>query len=291
MLTGPADACDDRRQPSESAREQFMGVIRMRFEGKRVIVTGAGSGFGEAIARRFAAEGAKVLAADLDLAGAERVAGEIGAAGGIALPQLVNVAEEDQVEAMVQRAADEWGGVDVLVNNAGYSHRQKLLWKISVEEFDAVFGVNVRGVFLGCKHAIPVMMEAGGGAIVNIASVGAVAPRPGVTPYNGTKGAVLTMTKGLALECARHNIRVNAVNPVAAETGFMKGGDRAGGAFGRAQGQPDLNHPAGPADRPDRHCGRGHLSRLRGCGVHYRYRHERGRRPNGVESGVLRPEI
>jgi 3-oxoacyl-[acyl-carrier protein] reductase len=195
----------------------------MRFAGKRVIVTGAGSGFGEAIAKRFAAEGAKVLAADLDLPGAERVAGEIEAAAGIALPQLVNVAEEDQVEAMVQRAADEWGGVDVLVNNAGYSHRQKLLWKISVEEFDAVFGVNVRGVFLGCKHAIPVLMEAGGGAIVNIASVGAVAPRPGVTPYNGTKGAVLTMTKGLALECARHNIRVNAVNPVAAETGFMKG--------------------------------------------------------------------
>lgn len=195
----------------------------MRFDGKRVIVTGAGSGFGEAIAARFAAEGAKVLVADLNEAGAARVAAEIEAAGGIALPQSVNVAEEAQVEAMVQRALGEWGGVDVLVNNAGYSHRQKLLWKISVEEFDAVFGVNVRGVFLGCKHAIPAMMEAGGGVIVNIASVGAVAPRPGVTPYNGTKGAVLTMTKGLALECARHNIRVNAVNPVAAETGFMKG--------------------------------------------------------------------
>jgi 3-oxoacyl-[acyl-carrier protein] reductase len=195
----------------------------MRFDGKRVIVTGAGSGFGEAIAKRFAAEGGRVLLADVNLAGAERVADEIGANGGIALPLAVNVAEEAQVEAMVQRAVDEWAGVDVLVNNAGYSHRQKLLWKISVEEFDDVFGVNVRGVFLGCKHAIPVMMEAGGGVIVNIASVGAVAPRPGVTPYNGTKGAVLTMTKGLALECARHNIRVNAVNPVAAETGFMKG--------------------------------------------------------------------
>ncbi len=195
----------------------------MRFEGKRVIVTGAGSGFGEAIARRFADEGARVLLADVNLEGAERVAGEIAAAGGTGLAQAVNVAEEPQVEAMIQRAVDEWGGLDVLVNNAGYSHRQKLLWKISVEEFDAVFGVNVRGVFLGCKHAIPVMIEAGGGVIVNIASVGAIAPRPGVTPYNGTKGAVLTMSKGLALECARHNIRVNAVNPVAAETGFMKG--------------------------------------------------------------------
>lgn len=195
----------------------------MRFDGKRVIVTGAGSGFGEAIARRFADEGAKVLAADLNLDGVERVASEIEAVGGQVRAQHVNVADEDQVAAMVQASVDAWGGVDVLVNNAGYSHRQKLLWKISVEEFDAVFGVNVRGVFLGCKHAIPVMMEAGGGVIVNIASVGAIAPRPGVTPYNGTKGAVLTMTKGLALECARHNIRVNAVNPVAAETGFMKG--------------------------------------------------------------------
>ncbi len=193
-----------------------------RFTGKRVVVTGAGSGFGEAIARRFASEGGRVLLADLNLNGAERVAADIRADGGVAQSCAVDVAEESQVEAMIQQAVDEWGGVDVLVNNAGYSHRQKLLWKLTVEEFDAVFSVNVRGVFLGCKHVIPVMIEAGGGVIVNIASIGAIAPRPGVTPYNGTKGAVLTMSKGLALETARHNIRVNAVNPVAADTGFMK---------------------------------------------------------------------
>ena len=193
-----------------------------RFQDKRVVVTGAGSGFGAAIAQRFALEGARVLAADINLESAEAVVAGIREQSGTAEAVAVNVAEEIQVSAMVERANEAWGGIDVLVNNAGYSHRQKLLWKLSVEEFDDVFSVNVRGVFLGCKHAIPVMMEGGGGVIINIASVGAIAPRPGVTAYNATKGAVLTMTKGLALEVARHKIRVNAINPVAADTGFMK---------------------------------------------------------------------
>ncbi len=194
-----------------------------RFQGKRAIVTGAGSGFGEAIAKRLAAEGGRLLAADINVEGAERVAADIAAAGGECHVVECNVAEEAQVETMIATAMESLGGIDVLVNNAGYSHHQKLMWKITVEDFDAVFAVNARGVFLGCKHAIPHMIEGGGGAIVNIASVGAIAPRPGVTPYNATKGAVLTMTKGLAMEVARHNIRVNAVNPVAADTGFMKG--------------------------------------------------------------------
>lgn len=194
-----------------------------RFVGQTVIVTGAGSGFGEATVKRFASEGANVVVADINEQGADRVAGEIESTGGQALPVVCNVAQEPAVQSMIERSIERFGKIDTLVNNAGYSHMSKLLWKITVEEFDAVFAVNVRGVFLGCKHVIPHMIENGGGAIVNIASIGAVAPRPGVTPYNGTKGAVLTMTKGLAMEVARHNIRVNAVNPVAAETGFMKG--------------------------------------------------------------------
>jgi len=194
-----------------------------RFDNTAVVITGAGSGFGAATARRFAAEGARVLAADLDPAAAERTAAAVSADGGVALPFAADVSVESDVKAMIDRAAGEFGRVDVLVNNAGYSHRNKLMWNISVEEFDAVFAVNVRGVFLGCKHVIPLMIDQGGGAIVNIASIGAVAPRPGGTPYNATKGAVLTLTRGLALEVARHNIRVNAVNPVAADTAFMKG--------------------------------------------------------------------
>ena len=192
-----------------------------RFEGKSVIVTGAGSGFGEATAKRFASEDANVVLGDINEAGLTRVAREIAESGGTCTTVICDVAQEVQVQAMVQAAVDAFGGVDVLVNNAGYSHLQKVMWKISVEEFDAVFAVNVRGVFLGCKHVIPVMLAAGSGNIVNIASVGAVAPRPGVTPYNATKGAVLTMTKGLALEVANKNLRVNAVNPVAADTAFM----------------------------------------------------------------------
>ena len=194
-----------------------------RFEGRRVIVTGSGGGFGAATAQRFAAEGAQVMVTDIDDSRSAGVVASIRDAGGIAESIGCNVAEEAQVERLIQGTIDAFGGVDVLVNNAGYSHHQRLLWKISVEEFDAVFAVNTRGVFLGCKHVIPHMIETGGGVIVNIASIGAIAPRPGVTPYNATKGAVLTMTKGLAMEVARHNIRVNAVNPVAADTAFMKG--------------------------------------------------------------------
>ena len=206
----------------ESDPGKLLGDLNDRFQSKSVVVTGAGSGFGAETARRFAREGAGVLVCDINGEAGERVAAEISAAGGRAEACITDVAEESQVQAMIERAQSAFGSIDVLVNNAGYSHLNKLLWKISVEEFDAVFAVNVRGVFLGCKHAVPLMIEQGGGAIVNIASVGAIAPRPGVTPYNGTKGAVLTMSKGLALEVARHNIRVNAVNPVASDTGFMK---------------------------------------------------------------------
>ena len=171
-----------------------------RFDNLSVIITGAGSGFGEATAKRFASEKAKVVVSDIDEYRAEKVCDEIKQKGGKAIAVGCNVALENEVKHLVERAANDFGAVDVMVNNAGYSHMSKVLWKISAEEFDAVFAVNVRGVFLGCKHVLPLMIEQKKGVIVNIASVGAIAPRAGVTPYNGTKGAVLTMTKGLALE-------------------------------------------------------------------------------------------
>jgi len=194
----------------------------MRFQNQIAVVTGAASGFGEAIAKRFAAEGAKVLVADVSEQKGNAVVAAIEAAGGQARFARVDVSQSGEVEAMIDTAVSELGGLDVLVNNAGFSHPMSALWDLPEEAYDRVFAVNTKGVFLGCKYAVPVMRDRGGGVIVNTASIGAVAPRPGFTPYNSTKGAVVTMTRGLAVEVAPLKIRVNAVNPVAADTGFMK---------------------------------------------------------------------
>src|SRR5881296_1420185 len=194
----------------------------MRFDGRTVIVTGAGSGFGEAIATRFAREGARVVVADVNEENGRRVTSAIAAEGGTARFVRTDVSRSAEVKAMIDLALSAFGGLDVLVNNAGFSHRTMPLWELPEEEYERVFATNVRRVFLGCKFAVPVMKERAG-VIVNTASIGAVAPRPGVTAYNATKGAVVTLTRGLAIEVAPFKIRVNAVNPVAAETGFMKG--------------------------------------------------------------------
>src|SRR5947199_8818386 len=194
----------------------------MRFEGKIAIVTGAGSGFGEAIATRFAREGARVVVADVHAENGRRVVAAIAREGGAARFFRADVSRSADVKAMIDDAVSGFDGFDVLVNNAGFSHRITPLWELAEEEYERVFATNVRGVYLGCKYAVPVLKERGGGVIVNTASIGAVAPRPGVTAYNATKGAVITLTRGLAVEVAPFRIRVNAVNPVAAETGFMK---------------------------------------------------------------------
>lgn len=194
-----------------------------RFRGRTVLVTGAGSGFGEAMARRFGAEGANVLAADVNEAAASRVAAEIVRAGGLAQAHCADVSQDGQVAAMIEAAHRLDGRLDVLVNNAGFSHLSGPAWELEEAEFERVFATNVKGVWLGVKRTVPIMIEQGGGVILNTASIGAVAPRPGVTVYNATKGAVMTMTRGLAVELARHKIRVNALNPVAADTGFMRG--------------------------------------------------------------------
>ena len=195
----------------------------MRFQGKVAVVTGAASGFGEAIARRFASEGASVVVADVNEPDGKRVVASIEGEGGKVLFVRCDVSRADDVRSLIDGSVDQFGGVDVLVNNAGFSHRAMPMWDLPEEEFDRVFATNTKGVYLGVKYAVPVLRARGGGVIVNTASIGAVAPRPGVTAYNATKGAVVTMTRGLAVELAPFKIRVNAVNPVAAETGFVRG--------------------------------------------------------------------
>ena len=198
-------------------------MSQQRFSDRVAVVTGAASGFGEAIATSFAREGAAVVAADVNVEGAGRVVDAINASGGNAIAQRCDVSQGPDWQALVQATRDTYGRLDVLVNNAGYSHRSMPLAELPEADYDAVFATNTKSVYLSVVHGLSLLEADGGGVIVNTASIGARRPRPGVTAYNATKGAVLTLTRGLAGELAASGVRVNAVNPVAADTDFMKG--------------------------------------------------------------------
>jgi 3-oxoacyl-[acyl-carrier protein] reductase len=193
----------------------------MRLAGKTAIVTGSGSGFGEGIAKAFAREGAAVVVNDVNTDGGTRVAGEIAGAGGAASFCRADVTDAAEVRALVEHALSNHGGLDILVNNAGVAHKRKPMLEVTEDELDRILAVNVKGLYHTASAAIPAMRAGGGGAIVNIASTAAVRPRPGLTWYNASKGAVTTLTKSMAVELAPDNIRVNAVNPVAGETPLL----------------------------------------------------------------------
>jgi 3-oxoacyl-[acyl-carrier protein] reductase len=195
---------------------------------KVAIVTGAGSGFGEGIARRFAAEGATVLVNDINPLAGERVASEIRAAGGDAIFCVGDVSLDADVAAVVHAALEGYGRVDVIVNNAGTTHRNQPLLDVAEAEFDRVYAVNVKSLYLTARHAVPAMRRQGGGAFITIASTAGVRPRPGLTWYNGSKGAAIVTSRSMAAELAPDRIRVNVINPVAGETGLLAefmGGD------------------------------------------------------------------
>ena len=189
-----------------------------RLENKVAIVTGAASGFGEGIAKRFAEEGARVVVADLNLKGAERVAGEIGDA---AVAVQVDVSQRAEIERMVALAVDAFGRIDIMVNNAGYTHRNGDLLKVEEETFDLITAVNMKAIYYSTLAVVPIMESQGGGSIITTASTAGLRPRPGLTWYNASKGWAITATKSMAVELAPKNIRVNCLCPVAGETGML----------------------------------------------------------------------
>jgi 3-oxoacyl-[acyl-carrier protein] reductase len=189
----------------------------MRLEGKTAIVTGGASGFGAGIVRKFAAEGAKVMIADLNMELAEEVAAEVG---GLALK--TDVSSNDSVSHLADVASSLLGRVDILVNNAGITHLPKPMQDVTEEEFDRVMAVNCKSVYLTAKHLVPAMTEAGRGVILNIASTAGLSPRPKLNWYNASKGWMITATKTMAVELAPSGVRVNALCPVAGETPLLK---------------------------------------------------------------------
>ncbi|SMH39361.1 3-oxoacyl-[acyl-carrier protein] reductase [Mesorhizobium australicum] len=189
-----------------------------RLENKVAIVTGAASGFGEGMARRFAEEGAKVVVADLNAKGAERVASEIG---GGAIGLGVDVTLRAEVDEMVYAAMQAFGRVDLMVNNAGFTHRSGSLTDVDEETFDLVADVNMKAVYFSTLAVVPIMERQGGGSILTTASVTGLRPEAGLTWFNASKGWAITATKSMALELAPKGIRVNCLCPVFGETGML----------------------------------------------------------------------
>ncbi len=191
----------------------------MRLSGKSAIVTGGASGFGAGIVRKFIAEGAQVMIADINGEGAKSLAGEMGDK---AMAFRVDVSQSPSVQDMAAAAIDAFGQVDILVNNAGVSHLPAALEDVSEADFDRVCNVNIKSVYLTAQALVPHMKQRGSGAILNVASTAGVSPRPRLNWYNASKGWMITATRTMAVELAPEGIRVNAINPVAGETPLLK---------------------------------------------------------------------
>jgi 3-oxoacyl-[acyl-carrier protein] reductase len=188
----------------------------MRLQGKTAIVTGGASGFGAGIVRAFAAEGARVIVADLNATAAATVARE---AGGRAV--TCDVSDPASVTSLADAAAAHFGPPDIVVNNAGWTHLPGPMEAVAEADFDRVFAVNCKSVYLTARAVLPAMKARGSGVILNLASTAALSPRPRLSWYNASKGWMVTATKAMAIELAPHGIRVNALCPVAGDTPML----------------------------------------------------------------------
>ncbi|NYT85618.1 SDR family oxidoreductase [Pollutimonas harenae] len=190
-----------------------------QLEGKVALITGAGSGFGEGTAKLFAREGAKVVIADLNEQAANRVASEIGSS---ALALKGDVSKRDDVQGMVDASIKEFGSLDIVINNAAITHKNQPMLEVDEAMFDRMFDVNVKSIFHMSNAVVPVMRKQGKGVIINIGSTAGIRPRPGLTWYNASKGAVNLLSKSMAVELGPDNIRVNAICPVMGVTGMFE---------------------------------------------------------------------
>lgn len=191
----------------------------MRLKGKRALVTGAASGFGRAIAETYVREGAKVAVVDINGDAAEAAASRIGER---AIPVTCDVARSDDVQAAVERCLKAMGGLDIVVNNAGISHKNRPMLEVGEAEFDRIFAVNVKAIFHMAHAVVPHFREQGGGVMINVGSTAGIRPRPGLTWYNASKGAANLMSRSMAVELAPDNIRVCALAPVMGETALLE---------------------------------------------------------------------
>lgn len=186
---------------------------------KVAIVTGAGGGFGEGIAKMYAKEGATVVIADIDLEAAKRVAADIGSS---AMAMKTDVSSRADIEELVESCLKEFGKLDVVVNNAGTTHKNQPMLDVDEATFDRVFNVNVKSIYYMTQAVVPIMRKQGGGVILNVGSTAGIRPRPGLSWYNASKGAVNVLSKSMAVELGQDGIRVNAICPVMGVTGLFE---------------------------------------------------------------------
>jgi 3-oxoacyl-[acyl-carrier protein] reductase len=191
----------------------------MKLKDKVAIVTGAASGFGAEIARRYVAEGAKVAVADINEAGAKAVADSLGTN---AIAVVCDVTQRAAIDALVAKTIEKFGRLDIVVNNAGWTHKNQPLLDVDEATFDRVYDINVKSIFHMTHAVVPLMRKQRSGVILNIGSTAGIRPRPGLTWYNSSKGAVNLMSKSLAVELGPDNIRVNAICPVMGATGLLE---------------------------------------------------------------------
>lgn len=191
----------------------------MRLTDKTAVITGAGSGFGAGIARKFVAEGCRVMVADINGPAAHNITRQLGEQ---AFAFEGDITQANVVDAMIRAALERWGKIDIMVNNAGVTHMPAALEEVSEDDFDRVLAVNMKAVYLTTRAVVPHMKACGTGVILNIASTAGVSPRPRLNWYNASKGWLITATKAMAVELAPEGIRANALNPVAGETPLLK---------------------------------------------------------------------